>query len=75
MSAAPAVTEWFPGDMLPARIGVYQRRCGGDWTYSLWDGARWSFSAATVARAWQFGSVESLAQDKAWRGLAQEPRA
>lgn len=74
MSAAPRMTNWFPGDVLPARIGVYQRRTDGDPTYSLWDGARWSFSAHTVARAWQYGSLESLAQDKAWRGLAKEPR-
>lgn len=68
-------TPWYPGHVHPARIGVYQRRSGGDPTYALWDGARWSFSAGTVARAREYDGLASLTQDRAWRGLAQEPRA
>ena len=72
MSRARALTPWFAGTVKPARPGVYQRRGGNNaHTYSLWDGARWCFSAERADEAALNIGWPSLAQHKPWRGLAR----
>lgn len=65
-------TPWYPGDMQPVRIGVYQRdyrKTPGDgiyfcrWTGGQWCQGCWDFD---VARNCFFASE---AQDLPWRGV------
>jgi hypothetical protein len=72
----PDFTPWFPGDVKPARPGVYQRKYGAfqeETGYSRWDGKRWYFRATTPEMAAR-DSTETINPHRAWRGLAEEPK-
>lgn len=72
------LTPWFPTDVKPVRVGVYETRFQlqvADWSfgYSYWDGTRWANAAGSVdsahaIRDWFDGAI----QEKQWRGLTQE---
>lgn len=77
------VTPWFPGDVKPVRVGVYQTEdanLGDDRFYNYWDGKRWYYGHAEFHLAdpdiswtgdeWKDGA-KSL---KRWRGLAEQPK-
>lgn len=77
-------TDWFPGDVLPARPGVYERaytsHVGGGAPisnlqigYARFDGKQWFFRADTVYQAERSKHPGPEAQ-RLWRGLAQEPK-
>jgi len=46
----PALTPWFPGNVRPARPGVYQRRLQSckESFYAMWDGRRWHLGADSL---------------------------
>jgi hypothetical protein len=75
MSAAiTKLTPWFPGDMNPARPGVYQQRdgFGREIGYQRWDGFRWYIWYRTPQKAADSTTPAALSgQFKDWRGLAQ----
>jgi hypothetical protein len=56
-------TKWFPADIKPVRIGIYEV-LGSNHMW-LWDGANWRSS----------GPSRFLCQGqwKIWRGLASDP--
>lgn len=69
------LTRWFPGDVKPARVGLYELR---RWVMPLlragtiancahWDGERWCFGLDRSV------SVDVTSED-AWRGLAEQPK-
>lgn len=66
-------SPWFPGGMVPARTGVYQRGLMGVIIYSRWDGNHWLYGALNPAAA-VLNFKPSEWQHVAWRGLAQEPK-
>jgi hypothetical protein len=77
-------TEWLPGNVKPAHVGVYQRdyksaRFSVDRTigvaYCHWDGKRWSLFDATPRGAKLSEGVFSTNQSLPWRGLAEPHRA
>ena len=54
------LTEWYPGDVKPVRIGKYLRRYGGEMdALCEWDGKQWLFHAG----------IPSLFQNLPGRGL------
>jgi hypothetical protein len=71
-------TEWFPADVKPYWVGVYDatymKLSGEIFTgYALWTGIHWGTSRPTVEaaeRSWQ----PSEFQKKTWRGLAEQPK-
>lgn len=65
-------TQWFFDDP-PVNKGVYQRRVGGEITYSYWDGERWYLTTTDTKRAEAHfkRKVVSHFQDLAWRGLCK----
>ena len=79
-----SLTPWFPGDVKPVHIGVYQRDFGGlgNRKYAYWDGEHWSWSESTpeLAAKWgaskwrtNIGAFSSLQSNPVirWRGLAK----
>lgn len=73
------LTPWFPGNVKPARKGVYQRDWldGGPLWFSYWNGKTWNSgddttegAACPVNKYWK-----SNHQKLPWRGLAQDPKA
>lgn len=70
------MTPWFPGDVKPVRVGVYQRHYSFENDrFCHWNGLFWSNNGRTVDIADQFSEVESRVQDLPWRGLAEEPKS
>lgn len=73
-------TEWYPGSVKPARVGVYecQDSTGKEPYYCFWNGEFWSAGEDTPLEAMAFArklpSVMGYCQDKVpWRGLASDP--
>lgn len=52
------LTPWFPGDVKPVHIGVYQRDFGGvgNLKYAYWDGEYWRWSEPTPDHAAEWGT-------------------
>lgn len=57
------LTDWFPGDVKPARKGIYQRDYGIDSIEDYWSGRVWRYA--------ENGTV-CLSQNRPWRGLAEK---
>jgi len=66
-------TPWFPCDVTPVRVGVYQRKGASQTRWSYWNGRRWGVLSATAESALVWGSLESISQSLPWRGLAKDP--
>lgn len=72
-------TPWFPGDVKPVLVGVYERkRTRGTFRYSYWNGRYWLCSAQTIMdAAYEAKSaypLVSFKQESPWRGLANPPK-
>jgi hypothetical protein len=68
------LTPWFPGDVKPARVGVYEKDLDdGVFKFSLWDGRKWRFCRESVGSALR-QRERSAWQWANWRGLASEPK-
>lgn len=72
----PKLTPWFPGDVNPARIGVYEKDFGCANDYQYWDGSRWHYGDNTPEKTVKKLTVRSAAfipSSRPWRGLAVKP--
>lgn len=76
------VTEWFPADVKPAYVGVYQQMCGYGKTlgYQYWDGEHWypwHRNADDAFARYKCSDIENLIRDSVtadpWRGLKEKP--
>lgn len=63
------LTEWFPGDVKPVRVGVYERNALFYLNYSYWDGSVWGQLRGTPTDAWLDRRKASLWQNFEWRGV------
>jgi len=66
------MTDWFPADLKPVHIGVYEVRYFPYGKYCLWDGKKWSWTNTTVNKAYKFTSSEGANQNKIWRGIEKD---
>lgn len=72
-------TPPFPGNVKPARKGVYKRVIAGfeDTPYSYWDGRQWHVQIASPTHARMMPisgyQAEQMAGHFTWRGLAEKP--
>ena len=65
------LTQWFPGDVKPVHVGVYERRLKfktGVY-YSQWDGEKWLRLHLTVEDAAASAGALSVYQNLPWRGV------
>ncbi len=68
-------TPWFPGDVKPAHVGLYQRN-GGPYVYwSGWNGTFWGTGAFREEDAVTWRNEKSLCQSLPWRGLKTQEQA
>jgi len=70
------LTEWYPGDVKPVRVGVYQQRDGGlglTIGYQFWSGKFWSSWAETAESAERGNRflASDRHQNDPWRGVAK----
>lgn len=61
------VTDWFPAEVKPVRVGWYEREYASDWltrACDWWDGSRWILCS-------YFGDhIGQGNDDRRWRGLS-----
>jgi len=70
------LTEWYPGDVKPARPGVYETRIKGDirqW-FQHWNGEYFGYSSPSTFGAYASRSSKSIFDFCEWRGLAHNPK-
>ena len=71
------LTPWFPGDVKPVRVGVYQRDYSGTTfschrsQYCYWNGKFWSIFSFGPLEALEFKRQKSTLQNLPWRGVAK----
>ena len=66
------LTSWFPGDVKPVHVGVYERRPSFNTDirqYSYWDGSAWHWLGWTAPSAVLLTGIHSAFQDLPWRGV------
>ena len=72
-------TPWFPGDVNPVRVGVYERDYHDGYScYCYWDGRYFGWASETPEAAkadYDRNGRQSTRQDLPWRGLAEEPES
>jgi hypothetical protein len=76
------LTPWFPGNVPPARAGVYELRgsCDNGGQFARFENGVWYFRHASLqfARGESQESFRPTPRDRGlvdqWRGLAQEPK-
>ena len=72
-------TDWYPGDIRPARRGVYERdvlripALGYFWPFSYWNGRRWGPGSLTPDTN-KGARGTHVFQNLPWRGLTKEPK-
>jgi hypothetical protein len=69
------LTPWFPGEVVPAYPGVYERRYRLQTAYARWDGSMWWWAATNVDEAGREENAVSVSARLPWRGLAEPPEA
>jgi hypothetical protein len=73
-----SVTAWFPPDIKPVRVGVYERaNCAGG-RFSRWNGHYWETSfdgdvtkGKVVTPRYRVSGFRSMYQQCPWRGRAK----
>ena len=65
------LTEWFPPEVKPVHVGVYQRHYHDVSWYCYWDGKYFSCGTGYA----KYAHIESASMNQAlkWRGLKQQP--
>lgn len=66
-----ALTPWFPGDVKPVHVGMYERDFGWGHAYSYWNGEFWGQYCRTVSVAYASRGKVSFHQQVPWRGLTE----
>jgi hypothetical protein len=66
----PRLTRWFPADVAPVRVGVYQKDFGVREEYQFWDGTRWHYGCSDPQETEAMrGRYDGAPKPRAWRGL------
>jgi hypothetical protein len=71
-------TSWIDGSVLPIDNGLYERQCGKNVVYAIWNGSRWSSHRDNLGQLVDEHAVHilSFTADDAllpWRALAADP--
>jgi hypothetical protein len=69
------LTEWYPGNVKPVRVGVYERQYGlSRPTYCWWNGLEFCSGHMKKSGARKLKDSISPYQDDPWRGIAGKPQ-
>jgi hypothetical protein len=63
-------TPWFPYNIKPVRVGVYEVFSEG--FYAYWNGKRWSWASGSLKLAHARKQTSGASQFKSWRGLVKK---
>lgn len=68
-------TPWYPPEVKPVRVGVYERDMlhTGNGRFSFWTGKFWGGWGMTPEIAERNKKFCSSMQDQSWRGLKRHP--
>jgi hypothetical protein len=67
------MTKWFPGDVKPVHVGVYETApMHGIQFFQFWNGQSWGYAAQDPEMAREWSDMPSFHQNDSWRGLAKE---
>jgi hypothetical protein len=66
------MTDWFPIDVKPVHIGVYEVKGFSTGKYCLWNGKSWAWCQSTVRYAYKYASTKNASQLKNWRGIKKD---
>lgn len=71
-----ARTPWYPFEIMPARVGVYERNGYGFPAFQFWDGRHWIYGGRSPRKAIEWAKrhphdICPCWDD--WRGLKQNP--
>jgi hypothetical protein len=64
-------SPWFPPEIKPVHVGVYQ--VWNSRIYAYWNGKKWCWAMRSVNEAKSFRITDGADQYKEWRGLAEKP--
>lgn len=68
------LTPWYPGNVKPVRVGVYERDYPGEGIYFCkWNGKRWHAGNKKLKLAKKV-PIPSFSQSLPWRGIAKEQK-
>lgn len=74
----PKLTDWFPVDTKPMRVGVYETKAQNHFDgtrFQFWNGQFWCAYCPTAERAaHESNSNKSSVQNPAWRERANNPK-
>jgi hypothetical protein len=62
------MTKWFPVEITPVHVGVYETDLAGFLGYSFWTGKRW----CDTAQRPEWATKRKGMQNKEWRGLKEK---
>jgi hypothetical protein len=69
------LTPWFPADVKPVHVGVYQTTPIDSTKYQKWNGEYWcAYTSDAKDAARLENSNKSKYQKVKWRGLAEQPK-
>jgi hypothetical protein len=71
-NGGPILTDWFPPDVKPARVGWYEVKAKWIGGYSYWSGSAWTNCIGMPDRSYE-DWFNGATQSKSWRGLAEKP--
>jgi hypothetical protein len=76
MQMSKKMTPWFPPQIKPMRVGVYQIKFNyplprTESMYATWNGRRWSNMSYQTFGYWH-GIFSGAEQEKHWRGFTEE---
>lgn len=67
------MTDWFPAEVKPVHVGVYETNMGLGNGFSHWDGKAWGAEYLRLDDALLWSPLDVGRQQKKWRGLRNKP--
>jgi hypothetical protein len=65
------MTRWFPVNIKPVHVGVYETNFNGYMGYSFWNGKYWSDTSSKLNMELRFKERRGM-QKKKWRGFTEK---
>jgi hypothetical protein len=77
-SGLKTLTDWYPADVKPVRVGVYETKspvlAGDPGWYAYWNGDAWSWGFLSKYSAYLKRKERGKFQNRQWRGLTEQAK-